>query len=399
MNKLIWLWIVIGALMLISGLLMVSPVAAQETYTATPVADTYVREQSPDDNYGVASSALIRSSPGYQMIMYILPGIPAPTSTQVISAELNFYAYNNPLPIDYSAALSGWDETSTTWNNRPSQIGYTGSITTSNGWNKIDISGIVRNGQSVQMVTPGGSGYLSYVRPKEHAFAPFVKYRLAPTPEIPEPEPQLIHCYDFDTSGADFIGSNDWTIPIGYGSAVGLVNNGIELNSSGSMSLELLFDAYTYAFFAQGDLSVYGSNLVLDTSSDNDWRHYAVVVSNDEIVTYVNGVADNIIYTSPPTQTQIASSNSSIIDQFSVYTGEADPAALYAAGPLACVDQLDPTAVTIGRTLVDLPSGKLAAVDYTATAGEAFIAIGLLVITFILLFRELVSWARLNAKR
>src|SRR6266487_6383254 len=115
--------------------------------TFTADADTYVKQSSPNTNYGNASALLVNgvSNPDVEsLIRFTVTGI----SSTVQNARLRVYATTNGTkngPAIYATSTS-WIETDVTWNSRPDYtsgaVDNKGNINI-NSWVEYDVTSLV----------------------------------------------------------------------------------------------------------------------------------------------------------------------------------------------------------------------------------------------------------------
>jgi hypothetical protein len=171
------------ALMLISTIIATTSISYAQEYIATPIADTYVRQGFPDTNYGISAALLYRNAESDGQTNLVLMDFFPANPEQIITATLYFYSYNNSGTVtNFYETHSGWDETTTTWNNRPALGGYIDTITTTEGWNSTDISGAIRNRRGVALQADEPGLILRFVRSRQSSLSPYIVYQYAPTP-------------------------------------------------------------------------------------------------------------------------------------------------------------------------------------------------------------------------
>lgn len=416
----------LGMLLLLAAGTM--PAAAQETYTATPVADAWVASNSPDTTYNTTSLAVYKSgSLEYYSLMAFAE------RPRAISATLNLYSVFDRPTIVYLQDAGYFDELNVSYNNSPA-LGFvfstSESIGAGIGYTKIDVTEWWnRGGDSFAIFSesnPPAFG-VPYFGSSERANPSFVEYAL-PTPEptaVPPPaEPQLIHCYDFDIDSNDFFGGVDvvaatasfldggMTLPTGTATATyaDLDEFTISLWYTAEEDQNMTFRDAGELWAAGMGYSTAGVNsdetesvIVLigfDTPTTAGLHHYAIVADGDDLILYRDGVqvATTTQYTTNQLSSIIASWQGRL-DAMSIYSGVESPAALYADGLQDCADQIDPTAVVISQQLISLPSGGLARVDMTATAGELFVSGVLIMLVFIGIWQAVERLANFNSKR
>jgi hypothetical protein len=169
------------ALMLISTIIATTSTAYGQEYTATPVADTHVREDLPATNYGLAAAMFARTNSGTNSI--VLLAFAPPNAADIVTATMWIYSYNNSAtPTDLYETHSGWGETSTTWNNRPQLGGYIDTLAVVDGWNSADVSGAIRTGRGIALIPVATSSALRYWRSRQSSLSPYIVYEYAPTP-------------------------------------------------------------------------------------------------------------------------------------------------------------------------------------------------------------------------
>lgn len=107
-----------------------TPPPVPVTVSLTPVADTYVSSNSPDTNYGMASTLYVGSlsanTTGRALFRFDLSGIP--TGAMVMSASFRAYlaeTSTQPLTLDVELKRvdTPWQEDTVTWNTQPDYTG------------------------------------------------------------------------------------------------------------------------------------------------------------------------------------------------------------------------------------------------------------------------------------
>jgi hypothetical protein len=129
-----------------------------KTLTLEPVADSYVDEGSPSQNYGSATELLTDQGPDQQAVFrFTVAGVTGP----VYSAKLRLHVTNSSTdgPAVHTSKDS-WTENAVTWNNRPQPDGAAiedlGNVPT--GWLEIDVTSVVTsNGAITFLLVPTGS--------------------------------------------------------------------------------------------------------------------------------------------------------------------------------------------------------------------------------------------------
>lgn len=112
--------------------------------------DAYIRNgSSVNDNYGQATTLLIKSSTNNNFVRESLMKFDLSNYSSITSAKLFFYGSSQ---VDmnlqvYSVDNDDWSENSVTWSNSPSLESNLGSVqmTTPNAWRELDISARVQN--------------------------------------------------------------------------------------------------------------------------------------------------------------------------------------------------------------------------------------------------------------
>ena len=114
-----------------SAVALTGPVAGAQaaTYTVNPIADTYVKQASPNSPYGTASTLQTDQGTGVNEHAYLkfdLSRIPA--GETITGARLSVYVKNasGNGPAVYPTA-TGWGESALTWNSRSTAAGRAGS--------------------------------------------------------------------------------------------------------------------------------------------------------------------------------------------------------------------------------------------------------------------------------
>ena len=135
------------------------PVATSSA-TFTAVEDTYVKDTSPNSNYGQRSTLEADNAPSVKRILlrFNLSGIPDGAS--IISGTLSMYVTNASVQAGLIHAVSGgWSEATTTWSNAPAvgtQIGQLASPAVVGSWASGGVTSSVTGNGAVDfyLVTP-----------------------------------------------------------------------------------------------------------------------------------------------------------------------------------------------------------------------------------------------------
>jgi hypothetical protein len=218
--------------------------------------------------------------------------------------------------------------------------------------------------------------------------------------------PALIHCYDFETDGADFFGTANWTGAVNDG-AVAVFDDHEQFTISAWITIG---DGQNATIQSGGGTwgGVFG-HLVENIESvasgavsmpptgspvtSLGLHHYMIVGDGDTLTLYRDKTAVDSTTQHPANVLSVVNLEAKGLEGMSIYSGVMDTNALYAAGLQNCLDQIDPTAVTISQQLISLPSGGIASVQMSVTAGELFVAGGMLAVLLTMLFVVIRSYA------
>ena len=129
------------------------------TTTVTADADSTVREQQPDNNFGAATTLEVRSQNNGRnrrsLVHFALPALP-PGCT-VASASLRLFTVTVDAGDVYQAYSAGgaWTENGVTWNTQPATTGAPATATTAAGWVSWTVTG-----QVLGMYSGSNNGFL-----------------------------------------------------------------------------------------------------------------------------------------------------------------------------------------------------------------------------------------------
>lgn len=175
-----------------------------DTYTLTPIADSYIRGgNNSDNNYGSSTSLYFRYSwfsrnTYYTYIKFDLSGV----SGTVVDAKLQLYGYNTSRSSGMNADIynlsnindDSWTEMGITWDNSP----YEGSILGTmvfNGTAQYRELGVknyclteLSGNKLATFVVFTGSGDLGSIQSKEAAYKPQLVITTTPLPPPPAPQ-------------------------------------------------------------------------------------------------------------------------------------------------------------------------------------------------------------------
>jgi hypothetical protein len=144
------------------------------TYTFTPVADAYVRGDTPTTNYGIVSSLKADASPDYHSYLrFNVGGI----SGTVTKATIQLYSTSSSA-VGYrvqSVAANTWDESQVTYANAPALgavVGSSGRFSSAN-WVSVDVTPLITgNGLYDLAVTTTSTSSMTFYSRDAAAFWP-----------------------------------------------------------------------------------------------------------------------------------------------------------------------------------------------------------------------------------
>lgn len=149
-------------------LLFVLPgIALAETTELTAVADSFVNDGYPENNYASAHSLVISHDSVYRWSLVRFDLASIPEEATIDSATLKLYLYDSSgdssIPTMTAKILNGWSETQVKWSNRPmfdESTGLTVNIDTTPGYKSWEITDFVENWLEGELPNYGvGIGY------------------------------------------------------------------------------------------------------------------------------------------------------------------------------------------------------------------------------------------------
>ena len=160
--------------------------------TVTPVADTYVRSDQANSNFGTQSTLQARlNTVSYQpFLRFTVPALP----TQPVSATLRLFVTDSGTTTGIlHQTTATWGETALTWNNKPAtngpQIG-TSAVPTAGSWVELDVSSVVTTAGAYGFALTNNSSDPVAYSSKEGANPPELTLTFAnsaPTTGLPNP--------------------------------------------------------------------------------------------------------------------------------------------------------------------------------------------------------------------
>jgi len=113
----------------------------------SPIADSNIRQDTPDTNYGTGANLRVRSESGGNRRSFIKFNFNFPGGTTLLSANLKLYMYDAPATsrtYEISSSSADWTESTITWNNAPPVASLptgTAAISTTDGqWISFDVT-------------------------------------------------------------------------------------------------------------------------------------------------------------------------------------------------------------------------------------------------------------------
>lgn len=198
-----------------TALLTATGPAAAATSTFTPVADTYVQNDTPTTGYGTSNQITVDNSPVRRMFLrFTVTGV----SGTVTDAKLRLRTISGNDGSNSGGAFklvssNTWSETGTTWNNQPAidgaSLGSIGSVT-ANGWYEVNVAAVVKGNGTFSFGASSTSTDGAYYDSRESgADAPQLVITTGtsnPTPTAttapPSGDPVLVGAGDIATSGS-----------------------------------------------------------------------------------------------------------------------------------------------------------------------------------------------------
>jgi hypothetical protein len=118
------------------------------TTTVSATADSYVRQDQGNNNFGTATTMFTKSQTSNVQRALLTFSLPtAPTDCSATGATLRVYlsATGGARTVTATALSASWTETGVTWNNQPGTTGSSASVTTGSAgsWTTWDVGSIV----------------------------------------------------------------------------------------------------------------------------------------------------------------------------------------------------------------------------------------------------------------
>ncbi|GAB3957163.1 hypothetical protein GCM10027614_71860 [Micromonospora vulcania] len=191
-----------------AGVVLTGSVAASAaSVTFTPVADTYVQNDTASTNYGTSTQVVVDNSPVRRTFLrFTVSGV----SGTVSSAKLRLRTISGNSGSDAGGTFrrmsnTTWSETGTTWNNQPTIDGATlGTIgaVSGNTWYELDVTSAVTGNGTYSFGATSASGDGAYYDTRESgADAPQLVITTDSTPP-PSGDPVLVGVGDIANSAS-----------------------------------------------------------------------------------------------------------------------------------------------------------------------------------------------------
>jgi hypothetical protein len=170
-----------------------------ETTELTSVADSFVNDGYPENNYAAAHSLVVSHNSVYRwgLVRFDLDSLP--DEAIIDSATLKLYLYNESgdasIPIMAAKILNGWSETQVKWSNRPmfdESTGVTINVDTTLGYKSWGVTDFIKDwfdGASPNYgigIGYGGGNFARSFRSREYSAN---RPLLSITYHLPEPSP------------------------------------------------------------------------------------------------------------------------------------------------------------------------------------------------------------------
>ncbi len=161
--------------------------SAPLSFVLEPLGDAYVRELSPDENYGSLDFLRVRDDPSSDYRSYLKFDVPG--AAPVASARLRLFCTDGS-PDGGTVALveDDWAELTLTWNGLPSEIGGPlgglGEVTVGE-WVELDVSAHVNAGERVNFGLSSASSNSAFYSSREGLNPPELVVELASVPSGP----------------------------------------------------------------------------------------------------------------------------------------------------------------------------------------------------------------------
>ena len=207
--------VVTTAVAITVAVLTQAPVASAATTTFTPVADTYVNNNSPSTNFGTSGQLGVDASETKRMFLkFTVSGLTQPVTAATLRIHIDDVsgAESNNGGTFRAMSNTTWSETAVTWNAQPSidgaTLGSLGSVVR-NTWYQVNVSALVTgNGTFSIGVTSTSTNGADYDSRETGATAPQLIVTTGTTPSpsptvSPAPgDPVLVGAGDIADSGS-----------------------------------------------------------------------------------------------------------------------------------------------------------------------------------------------------
>lgn len=148
------------------------------TQTVTASKDTYVFQDSPNDNFGTSSDLFAQSksdaSNRRTLVGFNLPAIPADCSVTDAKLRLFSTAAVTGRTIEAYRAGASWTEGTATWNNQPATTGAAATSASGAGWREWAVTSQV---QAMYGPGPNNNGFLVRDQSEDAPESPEQKYQ------------------------------------------------------------------------------------------------------------------------------------------------------------------------------------------------------------------------------
>ncbi len=188
-------------------------VASTASLAFAPLADTYVRSDTPSTSYGSSPRVSVQATGGHTRVAYLRFSIALPAGATVTKASLRLFTVVSATTdgVDLrGVASNSWSE-GTTWATKPAASSTVTSRATgfaAKSWIELNVTPLVGRGGavSVALSTPGGASYQGFAS-RESAHVPQLLVTMSTSAPTPPPAAAPATA---DTNGVQAARSHSW---------------------------------------------------------------------------------------------------------------------------------------------------------------------------------------------